>query len=211
MYTGENCHQCGRERKYKTKGGLLRGRGKVCSACKYEYVGKLAIARVELRPWVIEGETASCEIEKDGKTHRLLVSVSDLDKVNVRRWGINMDGYAVAQMKQKNTRLHTFLMDTPKGLQVDHINGNRLDNRRSNLRFVTPGQNCQNIKLRKDATSGIRGVSWWARGKKWKVQAQVAGVKYHGGYFEDKEEAERAAIDLRKKLFTHHNEERSKQ
>ena len=57
--------------------------------------------------------------------------------------------------------IHRVVMDAPKGMDVDHINGDPLDNRKQNLRICTRAQNSQNKKLRCDSKSGFKGV--WER------------------------------------------------
>jgi hypothetical protein len=64
--------------------------------------------------------------------------------------------YALNGNRDKS--MHRVVMDAPKGMDVDHINGNPLDNRKSNLRICTRAQNCQNKKLRRDSASGFKGV-----------------------------------------------------
>lgn len=68
------------------------------------------------------------------------------------------DGYAIVKLHGKYRRLHRILLNAPNHLEVDHINGNRIDNRLSNLRLVTHQDNGRNLKLRKDNTSGRVGV-----------------------------------------------------
>lgn len=91
--------------------------------------------------------------------------------------------------------------DLVKSEVVDHINGNPLDNRRKNLRAVTQEQNLQN---RHGATrvncSGIRGVVWHSRAKKWAAQVSSRGKHYHLGLFTDKIEAGIIASAKRKSL-----------
>ena len=96
----------------------------------------------------------------------------------------------ISSGKHKGQCLHRLLMGFPKGLVVDHINHNPLDNRRINLRIVTDTQNKQN---RKDNTSGILGVDIYK--DKWRAQLQVKGKKYIK-YCNTKEEA----IESRKLL-----------
>ena len=64
--------------------------------------------------------------------------------------------YAFAGDHRKS--MHRIIMDPPKGLYVDHINGNTLDNRKENLRICTHSQNCQNKKLNRTSASGYKGV-----------------------------------------------------
>jgi len=84
-----------------------------------------------------------------------------------------------------------------KGLQVDHINGNRTDNRICNLRVATQSENLRNCKLSKANTSGAKGVSWHKQRQKWAVRIRVAGAYKSFGLFEDFEEACRVAESKR--------------
>ncbi len=87
-----------------------------------------------------------------------------------------------------------------KVIQVDHINGDGLDNRRANLRLATPSQNAMNRKPRSDNTSGVRGVSWSKQYERWEVRVKVAGKQKFGGRYEHLADAERAAVRLREEL-----------
>lgn len=93
----------------------------------------------------------------------------------------------------------------PDGLQLDHRrtcpkNCVRPDH----LRPATDGQNKQNqAGAYRSSKSGVRGVSWHGRTQKWRAQAQRNGKNFYGGLFSTIEEAEEAAIALRRKLFTH--------
>lgn len=74
----------------------------------------------------------------------------------------------------------------------DHINRNRLDNRRGNLRAVVRSQNIYNSSKRKDNTSGYKGVSWHRRHKKWYSTIMLNGKHHYLGQFDDKVEAAQA-------------------
>jgi hypothetical protein len=74
-------------------------------------------------------------------------------------------------------------MKPPKGKEVDHINGDSLDNRRKNLRICTHSENCQNRKKRLDNTSGFKGVYWSKRSNKWVANIQIKSKRiYLGGF-----------------------------
>lgn len=77
--------------------------------------------------------------------------------------------------------------------QIDHINGVKTDNRISNLRLATNKQNAQNTGLRRDNTSGVRGV-YYEKGRKspWKARIKIDGKFKFLGYFVTKGEAETA-------------------
>lgn len=83
---------------------------------------------------------------------------------------------------------------------LDHIDGDQLNNRIENLRPVTNSQNQRNQKLRKDNTSGIKGVSWLNAHKRWAGQVWHKGKLYRAGYFKNKDECAAAVRELREKL-----------
>ena len=72
---------------------------------------------------------------------------------------------------------------------IDHINGQRDDNRLLNLREASHAQNCQNAMRRRDNSSGHKGVSWHRQRQKWQAQIAANGRRWHLGTFETAEEA----------------------
>ncbi len=77
--------------------------------------------------------------------------------------------------------------------EVDHISGDRLDNRRINLRLVTRQQQAQNVRAHRDSTSRYRGVSWDRRRNCWTSRVFYEGKYHHVGYFADELTAAEAA------------------
>lgn len=73
--------------------------------------------------------------------------------------------------------------------EVDHINLNKLDNRRENLRLATRINNGTNRAIQSNNTSGYKGVSWSKSSKKWQVSIRIGGVQTHLGFYENIEEA----------------------
>jgi len=114
---------------------------------------------------------------------------------------INRDGYLHARSEGKVKTLHYFFLKKKDGFVVDHINGNKLDNRISNLRYVTHAQNVMNQAKRITNSSGYKGVTWNKEAKKWKVQLGLNGKRHFGGYFDDLEEAAKAYNKHAKRLF----------
>ena len=79
--------------------------------------------------------------------------------------------------------IHRELCGSPAGLEVDHIDGNGLNNRRSNLRIATRAQNCRNMRTPCSNTSGHKGVRWKASEKRWQAYIKVDGkVKWLGSH-----------------------------
>lgn len=91
--------------------------------------------------------------------------------------------YARTRINGHHMRLHRLLLGDPKSMQIDHINGNPLDNRRCNLRICLNKENSRNCKKRGNRSSKYKGVSWWKRNSCWRVQITVDYVNYHIGYF----------------------------
>lgn len=122
----------------------------------------------------------------------VLVDDCDLSLLNSRTWHLD-DGYLRTTIHEggrtRRPRFHRMLMQPPPGFQVDHINGNRLDNRRCNLRVVTPKVNAQNIWRTKRNTSGYRGVSFDRRRNRWFAQCWSNGKNNWLGYHATLEDA----------------------
>ena len=87
-----------------------------------------------------------------------------------------------------------------KGKEVDHIDGNSLNNNPLNLRETNRFQNSYNSKLRKNNTSGHKGVCWYKSTSKWNVRIKVNGKSHFLGNFANKEDAIKVAIKARNKL-----------
>lgn len=97
--------------------------------------------------------------------------------------------------------MHRFLIGANEGLEVDHINLNTLDNRKSNLRQATRLQNSQNSSMKRTNTSGFKGASYDIRAKRWKSKIGYMGNQISIGYYETPELAARAYDAKAKELF----------
>ena len=79
--------------------------------------------------------------------------------------------------------------DEIRSMQVDHINGDSLDNRAENLRLATPATNSQNMRMRNDNRSGVTGVGFYVSTNRWMARIAFNGKDEHLGYFETFEKA----------------------
>jgi hypothetical protein len=123
-----------------------------------------------------------------------LVDDEDYEELSKHRWYCN-DEYAIRRRKNgesgntRNIKMHIAIMGKVEGLEIDHINGNKLDNQKSNLRHVTRSQNLCNMKPR-GGSSRYKGVCWDSGTKKWRVQINDVGkVKYVGVYANESDAA----------------------
>ncbi len=127
-----------------------------------------------------------------------LVDLDDYEKLSSNKWNCTHKGYA----SSKNGYMHRIIMNADENSQVDHINGNKLDNRKINLRLVNNSQNHANKGLLKNNTSGYKGV-WYQRRNvnKWIANIWADNKKYHIGSFATKKEAAQAYDNMAIKLF----------
>jgi hypothetical protein len=88
---------------------------------------------------------------------------------------------------------------------IDHIDGNGLNNRIENLRDVSQTENNRNRRNQSNNKTGICGVYWYTRGKKWRAEIKVGGKQIHLGYFTDKAEAAAARKAAEQKYNFHPN------
>lgn len=136
---------------------------------------------------------------KASKRHTVfaLVSPEDYERFAHYRWYL-LDGYArrAAPRKirgpQRGHLMHREILGLEHGdpRQTDHINHDRLDNRRENLRVASARDNRCNAAPR-GGTSAFRGVSWYKPGGVWRAQATIDGVKHYLGSFTDEDVAAR--------------------
>jgi len=100
--------------------------------------------------------------------------------------------YAACKINSKNFLMHRLIMEPPKGMVVDHINGDGLDNRRANLRICTKKQNNYNRRIQGRGASKYKGVSWKNRDKRWRATLYYEKKQIFLGCFETEIEAAKA-------------------
>lgn len=131
-------------------------------------------------------------------TKGFVTVVDDEDYEDLARsnWHYNGRGYAARGIwvagKVQIVLMHRQLLNFPSGQEVDHIDGNPLNNHRDNLRVVTRLQNQWNSRRHTNGSSSYKGVSWNPRYNKWEVQFRVAGARIFVGRFDAELDAARA-------------------
>ncbi|WP_368859199.1 HNH endonuclease [Cohnella sp. GbtcB17] len=125
-----------------------------------------------------------------------IVDDEDFKWLSQFSWCYHQSGYAMrgARVNGRNQtyRMHRQIMDAQAGTEIDHINGNRLDNRKSNLRVTDRQQNSFNTRSRKGSLSNYKGVGWFARDGKWRARIMLDRKEIHLGLFDTEHEAAEA-------------------
>lgn len=133
----------------------------------------------------------------------MIFDKEDLELISSRPWFIDHEGYASTRYGDERIRLHRLLLreEIPVGKVVDHVNRNRLDNRRFNLRICTQKINVHNSSTRKTNKSGVTGVFYDKKACRWRAQISRGGKTKHIGIFDDFEDAVRARQEAEKKYY----------
>ena len=133
-----------------------------------------------------------------GKGKYVIFDDEDFDCIQDKKWHLGTRGYA----QSDGTSMHRYIMKCPKGLMIDHINSEKLDNRRENLRICDNSQNLMNQNRKTFTKSSIfKGVHWKKDIKKWQAKITKQKKTYHLGYFTNQENAAKSYDGAAKTLF----------
>lgn len=126
--------------------------------------------------------------------------LEDYDKIKDYCWLENPYGYIVSSTIKPTPLMHRIVMNAVDGkIKVDHINHNRADNRKFNLRKVTQRENRRNTSISKSNTSGIIGVSWRKEINKWQAYIGINDKHLYLGSFANKQDAIRCRLEAEAK------------
>lgn len=132
----------------------------------------------------------------------VLVDEVDFERVSAHKWWPDGKGYARGRVDGVQLLMHRFILSAQKSEQVDHVNGDGLDNRRSNLRICSARENSRNRKLLSRANrTGYKGVSWDRKLEKYEAQIKLNNRSIHLGYYADPTDAARAYDVAARQLF----------
>lgn len=163
-------------------------------AVKYrdEYLQKQNQNSIIITKIIIQNENNNFIIEilknkkKFGETIIDEENYNDLIKY---KWSLGKNNYISGSINGKKTLLHRYIMNYTGKDYIDHINNNPFDNRKCNLRIVTPKQNAMNKKSGKNSSSNYIGVYFGKKLNKWYSSIKVDNKKIHLGSFDDEIEA----------------------
>lgn len=137
-----------------------------------------------------------------------LVDDTDYERISQHGWYANFQRGRWYAMRRKSVSegsgwayMHREIMSAPKESEVDHCNGNCLDNQKSNLRLATHADNQHNRKTQRNNTSGYKGVIWHVTNKNWVARIVINGKKQHIGSFQSKHDAAKAYNEFALQTF----------
>jgi hypothetical protein len=137
-----------------------------------------------------------------------IVDDGDFEKLNKYKWHVHKSGYRFyAERNERRgfgritAKMHREITNAPNDMYVDHIDGDGLNNTRSNLRVCTNAQNQYNSRKPSNNTSGFKGVSWHKRNKKWLARIKVNNKQNNLGYFDSLIEAAQAYDEAAKRYY----------
>lgn len=137
-------------------------------------------------------------------SHLVKVDDEDFERLNKHKWHVEKRGsgllYVFTRMDNKIISLHRFILKNPHN-PIDHINGDGLDNRKSNLRICSHAENMMNRKIHKNNNSGFKGVYFDSPKKKYRAKIRFHSKFYHIGYYSSAIEAARAYDTVARNFF----------
>ena len=140
------------------------------------------------------------------KGYKAIIDKEDFEKVNKYSWHFS-NGYPYARINHKLIKIDRYILGQENNkLHIDHINGDGLDNRKSNLRMVTRSQNMMNKRKKQTCfgtptSSKFKGVFWEKGCKKWRVQVTLNKKRHHIGLFVNELDAAIAYDQAATKMF----------
>jgi hypothetical protein len=206
------CQRCG-DHFLESPYEIARGGGRYCGrscAAKSRAVG--GIARSAPRPILFDADGLTARIPLHAQDGTLkayaLIDTIDAEWAGQWTWGLTNSGYAaraeIIDSHAVKVMLHRELLGLPMisdGRQGDHVNHDRLDDRRLNLRIASPNENRQNLRSYRGSTSTYRGVHWSRSKQKWQATIAIGGKQTKLGLFNSEQDAAEAARAARMRLM----------
>ena len=141
----------------------------------------------------------------DDKGNCFMIDAEDLERVKEHYWSLDRKDYWHTQIWEDGIShyqsLHRFLIGPPEDKVVDHIDRNKNNNSKKNLRICKQKENSRNVSLGSKNTSGFLGVSWNKNNNNWNAYIKLNGKRKHLGAFGLKEDAIKARLRAEKEMF----------
>lgn len=163
------------------------------------------------RPEVIQPEDTSIKLIAGTRDVLFKVDADDYERLNrfnwQSHWNPHTESYYAkrdqvdSEGKRQRMPMSNDVLRVPRGVIVDHLYRDTADNRKSELRVATRSQNMHNGRVRRDNTSGYKGVSWHPPLSKWRSAICRNGETIHIGYFDTKDLARDAYLEESKKHY----------
>lgn len=181
------CKVDGCERKHKAKGYCIK------HWMQKRLYGKI-LKRTKHDPneIIVKGDIAEIILynNKNKERERAIIDSEDIKKVNNYKWRFNTGAVSTHDAGKFLGLHHVVLGIKPIwGADVDHEDGDILNNRKANIRLCTHRENSSNRKLNKNNTSGFKGVWWKKSREKWAAEITVKNKCIYLGYFKNKKDA----------------------
>lgn len=186
-------------------GGVFSGHFDGKPYCNKHYLRMKNNGTVELlgrkRTSIVQDHGDGNATVTTAKGQIILIDTTDIKAAERYSWCISKTGYAVANIGGKVTKMHRYLLSvSAPQLVVDHINGNPLDNRRSNLRICSAAENGRNLKRKATNTSGYAGIRV-TKNNRYNVRITYNGEERHIGNFINLDDAVKARKQAELKYF----------
>ena len=165
------------------------------------------MAFIGIRPLRFEGNVAYVPLSQG---YEAVIEAEDAPIVGTRNWNalVHPSGrvYAVSKYRLggeqwRTVFLHRTILIAGSGYDIDHVNGDGLDCRLSNLRQATRSQNLMNSRRRSTSKSGYKGVSFVARHGHWRAEIKIEGKTKYLGSFPTPDEAHEAYVSAASQIF----------
>lgn len=145
------------------------------------------------------------------KGEKFYFDLEDYDIIKDYCWCIDQYGYVRGNTKTSKIKMHRLITGCIEGMVVDHINHNKTDNRKTNLRICTQQKNNMNRSIVSQNTSGVTGVFWNKNNDKWGANIGLNGKTIYLGIYDNFEDAVEARMKAEKKYFGEYSYNNSKQ
>lgn len=183
-----------------SKANLMSGHTLSCGCYQNEQVSKIAMKYFKkYNNYDLTKEYGICYLADTNKP--VYFDLEDYNLIKDILWNTDNCGYARGyDIKSKRyVRMHKIITNTDESTIIDHINRDKLDNRKENFRYATSSENRINSNIRSDNISGIQGVS--LENGKWRVRISVNGKYLHLGMFDDFDDAVKARLKAEKQYY----------